>query len=370
MFRLLSCVLALAGVARDVSAQAPTSGPDTIVFTNGDRLAGRFVSSSGSAVKFKSDVLGDITVDWSKVKELHTSSKVAVIRKGVQLGKHSDASTIPQGTLSMENQNLQVTSPPQPPQSIPVADSNAIVDQASFEKTLNHPPGFLHGWAGVVTFGGTLVVATQDNKTFSGSVGLVRAEPGESWMADRNRTIFDLSASYGELSQPGTPTVKTSIFHGDAERDEYLDRRMFVFGQAVYDHNFSQGLDLQQTYGGGAGWTMLQDPNQTLDLRASMSYIRQQFHDAPSQDLIGSTFAEHYKRKFKRGLVADQQISVQPAWSNTRAYSASFSTLLAMPVYKRLSASTGVVDTFLNDPPAGFKKNSFQFTLGLTYTKP
>ena len=95
---MLSC-FSRRGAAR---FQAPASGSDTIVFVNGDKLAGKFVSSSGSSVKFKSDVLGDITVAWSKVKELHTSSKVAVIRKGVQLGKHSDTAAIPQGTLSME----------------------------------------------------------------------------------------------------------------------------------------------------------------------------------------------------------------------------------------------------------------------------
>jgi hypothetical protein len=27
----------------------------------------------------------------------------------------------------------------------------------------------------------------------------------------------------------------------------------------------------------------------------------------------------------------------------------------------------GSLDTFLNDPPPGFRKNSFQFTAGLTY---
>src|ERR1022692_4373013 len=155
-----------------------------------------------------------------------------------------------------------------------------------------------------------------------------------------------------------------------AERDEYLDHSIFVFGQAVYDHNFSQGLTLQHTYGGGIGWTVIQDPNQTLDLKGSVVYIRQQFEEPPDQDLIGSIFAEHYRRKFKRGLVADQQLFIQRAWNGTRAYSASFNTLLTLPVYKRLVASTGVIDTFLNDPPAGFKKNSFQFTLGLTYTLP
>jgi hypothetical protein len=368
MLRFFSYCLALVCFALRLPAQAPTPGPDTIVFVNGDKLAGHFVSSSGASVKFKSDVLGDITVDWSKVKELHTSSKVAVIRKGVELRKHSDPSTIPQGTLSMENQNVQVVSPPQPPQSIPVSDTSVIIGQPSFEKALNREPGFLHGWTGAVTLGGTFIHATQDNETFNGAISLVRAEPEENWIAPRNRTIFDFSASYGELSQPGTPTVKTSIFHGDAERDEYLSQRMFVFGEAVYDHNFSQGLDLQQVYGGGLGWTVIQDANQTLDLKGGMSYIRQQFQAPPDQDLIGSTFAEHYKRKFKRGLVADEQLSITPAWNNTSDYSAAFSTLVAMPVYKHLSASTGIIDTFLNDPPAGFKKNSFQFTLGLTFT--
>ena len=41
-----------------------------------------------------------------------------------------------------------------------------------------------------------------------------------------------------------------------------------------------------------------------------------------------------------------------------------------MPVYKRLSFTVGTIDTFLNDPPPGFKKNSFQFTTGVTYALP
>src|ERR1700693_3708982 len=140
MPRLLGCILALFCMAHYASAQAPAAGPDTIVFINGDKLAGKFVSSSGSSVKFKSDVLGDITVDWSKVKELHTSAKVAVIPKGVQLKKHGDTSAIPQGTLSVENQNVQVVGPPQPARSIPVSDASIIVDQPSFEKALNQAP--------------------------------------------------------------------------------------------------------------------------------------------------------------------------------------------------------------------------------------
>ncbi len=367
MMRLGSLVIVIFSTI-DLSAQTPSPGPDTIVFTNDDKLVGHFVSSSGSSVKFKSDVLGDITVDWSKIKELHTASKVAVLRKGVRLDKHSDPSTVPQGTLNMEGQNIQVSAPPQAPQTIRVSDTATIVDQPAFEKALEHPPGLLHGWTGAITLAGTFVVATQDNETFSGAINLLRVEPSEAWIAPRNRTIFDFSASYGELSQPGTPAVKTSIYHADVERDEYLSPRIFAFGEAAFDHNYSQGLNLQQNYGGGIGWTVIQDANQTLDLKASMDYISQQFQVGPSESLVGSTFAQHYHRKFKRGLSADEVLSFTPAWNDTNAYTAWFNTQLTMPVYKHLSASTGVIDTFLNNPPVGFKKNSFQYILGLTYT--
>jgi hypothetical protein len=41
-----------------------------------------------------------------------------------------------------------------------------------------------------------------------------------------------------------------------------------------------------------------------------------------------------------------------------------------MALYKRISLNVSALDTFLNDPPSSFKKNSFQFTTGLTYSLP
>jgi hypothetical protein len=367
--RLTFCVVfTLLLLTFPVLAQPPAApGPDTIIFPNGDKLSGHFISATGSAVKFKSDALGDLTIDWSKIQELHTAEKVAIIRKGVELSKHANPSSVPQGTLTVENQNAQVAAPPQPAQSIPLSDTSAIVDQPSFERALTQKPGFLADWAGTVTAGASLVNATQDNRTFNGAVSLVRAEPAETWLSPSNRTSVDFSATYGDISQPNTPTIKTSIFHGDAERDEYFTDGVFAFGRADFDHNYSQGLNLQQTYSGGIGWTAIQTSNQTLDVKGGMSYVRQQFQAGPDQSLIGSIIGEHYNRTFKRGLVLDQHLTLFPAWNNLNAYSALFSTMFTLPVYKRVSASTGIIDTFLNDPPPGFQKNSFQFNFGLTY---
>ena len=61
---------------------------------------------------------------------------------------------------------------------------------------------------------------------------------------------------------------------------------------------------------------------------------------------------------------------MSPAWTNTRAYSAYGGVGITLPVYKRFGFTANLIDSFLNDPPPGFKKNSVQFTTGLSYTLP
>src|SRR5579872_1432929 len=211
--------------------------PDVVVFTNGDHLAGHFVKATNSAVTFKSDALGDLSIDWSKIKELHTSANVAVIRKGVKITKHHNPSDVPQGMLAVENQAVQLT--PSAGSPIPVADTSAIVDQPEFQKALTQSAGFFSNWKGALTGGLTLVQATQNNRTFNTAVSLTRTDPTESWMNPSNRMEVDFAETYGQISQPGTPTVKTSILHAGAQRDQYFTASLFGFGEAAFDHNFS-----------------------------------------------------------------------------------------------------------------------------------
>ncbi|MDE3196835.1 MAG: DUF481 domain-containing protein [Acidobacteriota bacterium] len=346
-------------------AQAPAKPePDTLVLTDGEKLIGKFVGSTGSSLQFKSDAVGQVNVDWSKVQELHTAGQYAVIPKTAKLGRHPEASSVPRGTVAAGDQKIEVAS-----KSMPVGDVGQVVDAATFDKAINGQPNFFRGWQGSATLGASFVEATQNSRTLTDSIALVRVVPTEDWLERRDRTTFNFSSSYGLVTQPNTPTVKTSIYHADAERDEYLSPAIFGFGQALFDHNYSQGLDLQQTYVGGIGWSVFRRPNQTLDLKGGMSYIRQQFAGAAaSMNLASSVFDEKYMRKFFHGTTFTQEFSVSPSWTESRAFSAFGSANLALPVYKRFSFSVGTIDTFLNDPPPGFKKNSVQFSTGLTYT--
>jgi len=346
-----------------------TAEPDVLIFTNGEKLIGHLESATGPSVVFKSDMAGELTIAWTKIQELHSSQKFAAIPANVKLRRREDAVNIPQGTLTMTGQQLEIHSGRQGTQrNMPVGEVSNVVDQAAFERAFERS-SFLQGWTGGATAGVSLTEATQKNQTFTAAVALVRAVPAANWLDLRSRTIIDFTEAYGKLTQPGSPAVKTSLYHAAIEQDWYLTPRVFAFGHAIFDHSFSQGLDLQQTYGGGLGFVVFKRPNQELDFKASADYIDQQFETSSlNKHLFASTFGETYLRTFAHGIFLNEQAGIVPAWTDTSAYSAFASAALTFPVYRRFGLTLGALDNFLNNPPPGFKKNSFQFTAGATYS--
>ena len=178
---------------------------------------------------------------------------------------------------------------------------------------------------------------------------------------------------------PASPdtTVKTDIFAASFEQDKYFSPRFYALGHTSFNHDYSQGLDLQQVYGAGVGWTPITSPKQQLDVKADIHYEKQNFQqqaapavNSPDQNLIGSTISELYHRDLPYKVIFTESADVLPAFNNSNAYSADATVGFVLPVYKRLGVNFTATDNFLNDPAVGFKKNSFQFVTGVTYTLP
>ena len=381
LIALLACIIAIPNMA---SAQAQaSSGPDVLVLANGDTLHGKLVNASGGKVTFHSDALGDVSLGWDKIKELRTSGSYAVLEKNAKIRGKNKAAQIPTGPLEVTNQSVTVRSETAAsPAAIPVGSADYIMDKSTLDKELYHQPGFTSGWNGAATAGAAIVTATENQYTFSGGIGLVRAIPTVSWLTPRDRTSIDFTGSFGKITQPAytdpvtgfvVPAIvtKSAIYHAGAERDQYLSSPMFVLAQVAFDHNFGQDLDLQQIYGGGLGWTFLKTPRQEADVKGTIQYEKQQFisDSAANQNLIGSTFALSYVLHRKL-ITYTQGLAFIPAYNNMHAYSANETNTLAFPAYKNFSFSMGTLDSYLNDPPLSLpptKRNSFQFTMGVTY---
>ena len=363
---------------------------EELTLRNGDRLTGQLLSSTGTEIKFKSDLAGDVSVKREDVKKLKSDRNFAVVPKDVKDARNSDM--VPQGEIKIAEKGI-VVSPiskakveinaepaksqvkPEPiikvavaEKEIPTAQIAYIVDDATYQKEIHKRIGFRSGWDGHITTGTSMIYSTQNSYLFQVDTALKRTVPTVSWLDPKLRTIINFTVSAGKTTQPGTPETITNIYHLDAERDEYFSRRGYYLQGLSFDHNFSQGLVLQQNYGAGLGATLLKEKNAEFDVTTDLHYASQHFNATANVSelnlkLVGSTITETYTRKFGR-IHVDEKLAADVAWNNAKAFSASGNSSVRLPVYKKLSFAVSTIDSFLNNPQVGYKKNSFQLTTG------
>ena len=259
-FTMAIAALSLAaGISPQALSQSAASpAPDILILTNGDQLTGKLLSEANGTVTFHSDMAGDLTFSWDKIKSIRTSQKFAVIQQGQHISRKTPDSEVAQGTVAIQDAEVRVETTGGT-KNISQKDAQYMVDEASYSSEVHRNPNWRYGWSGALTAGAADVEATTNSRSFTGGAAFVRTVPGVSWLDPRYRTSADFAAAYGSLSQAGGATTKTNILHADAEHDWFLSPRFYLLVDTSFDHNYSQGLNLQQIYGGGMGFVLIQD---------------------------------------------------------------------------------------------------------------
>jgi hypothetical protein len=372
---LFSGALFQPAITAQTQGAAGKPAPDVIVFTNGDQLTGTLERATGDSFVFKSDVVGEVTVSSEKIKELRANGKFVALKKDEKITRTSKQP----GAITYDDNAISVADTKSgAPEVIPVKNLADLIDDATFTAEVTNNPGIWYGWHGAISGGITAIESTQTGQSYNLAVTLARLIPSVDFLPPRTRTTVNALETYGKITQPAIPqtipptlasTTKTSIFHADAEHDKYFTPKLYGLVGVSFDHNFSQGLNLQQIYGAGIGLTLIKTPVQEFDVKADVHYERQNFQPpTPNTNLIGSSFTELYHRNLPAKIIFTESGTFIPAWNNTNAYSAIFAAGLQLPTYKRLSLNVNLLDNYLNNPAVGFNKNSLQFITGVLYT--
>jgi hypothetical protein len=391
-FLLLAALSAFAQSAAKKPIKPTTKAEvkEELILKNDDKLTGQLLNSTGKEIKFKSDLAGEVTIAWENVKELKSKRQFAIVSKDVKDAR--DSAMVPQGTISIGEKEIVVSTMSETKAAISGAPTEAepkpgvpskavattkeipssrvafIVDDPSYLKEIHKKIGWKSGWDGHVTTGTAMIFSTQNSYLFQVDTALKRTVPTVSWLDPKLRTIVDFTLSAGKTTQPGTPETITNIYHVGAERDEYFSPRGYYLQSLSFDHNYSQGLVLQQSYGAGVGATLFKKEDSEWDVTSNLHYESQQFNATAdvselSLHLIGSTVTEAYTQKWGK-ISFDEKFLADIAFNNASAFSASGTSSVRMPVYKNLAFSVSTIDNFLNNPQVGYKKNSFQLSTG------
>lgn len=329
---------------------------DTLIFHNGDVLSGTLVRADAAVCIFHSDQAGTVTVPWANVRQLHTEKTYIVVASDGHI--YNGQLIVDGGT--MEIASLTSTQP----WFVPPAAIRMVVDPKTYKQAVTAHPLPWQSWRGLISGGFSQVSATQSSTSYTTRLDLDRPVPTLSWLPQRSDTLLHFQGTYGKLSQPGKPLVRTSIFTGGLEQDQDLSKRLFLFGNAQYDHNLAQGLQLQQAYGGGLGWKLLDSAASILDLKADVHWTHQRFLTPSVDAFLASSFTESLRENYGR-VVWNESVSLTPSYTRGLAYQMSGVSSWAVPVYKSISLNFTAVDSYLHNPQPGFLRNSLQFSTGL-----
>jgi hypothetical protein len=103
-------------------------------------------------------------------------------------------------------------------------------------------------------------------------------------------------------------------------------------------------------------------------LKASAGYIQRGYYNAAfNKSLASSSFSEQYRYKRKH-VQFQEELFGEPAWNNSKAWAAGGNATLTFPVSDTLSVEISSTDMLLNGVPSGYRRNSFQLSMGITYS--
>src|SRR5206468_4227797 len=124
---VVSCLLCGGAFNLSVAAEEKSvaSAADVIVFKNGDQLTGTLLREIGKTVVFKSDMVGELTVPTSKVKELRSKGSFAVLKKHEKIA----LTTKEPGDITLSNDTVTIVDPSGTADPVPVKDLEFVVDK-------------------------------------------------------------------------------------------------------------------------------------------------------------------------------------------------------------------------------------------------
>ncbi|HXW89298.1 MAG TPA: DUF481 domain-containing protein [Terriglobales bacterium] len=342
-------------------AAAPFGAADTVVLNNGVNLIGSVDSADGKQLVLKTDYADDVTIQWSKVKEITTDKPIFVVTP--------DKKTV-SGVVTSEAGNLIIHSS-SGDVKVPLADVKTIrslKQQETYESSLQ--PSFAQDWKGGVNLG--FALARGNSNTTNLNVGFQADRKTES-----DETKAYLTSVYADNTAPGGGVTANAILWGLAYKHD-LNKRIFGFVSADYTHNELQFLSLQQIYSGGLGLHAINTPNTTLDIFAGINYTRQNYSAGATslgispgvtRNILGLTTGETFAHKFGSITAFTEDFTFFPGLTDPGQYLFAFDAAATTKISKWLGWQISVNDRYVSNPPIlGTKSNDVIFSTGVTVT--
>lgn len=323
---------------------------DQIVLSNGDRLTGTIAKSDGKTLIIKTDLAGDVTVQWPAVQQINSSQSLHV---ALENGK-----TVV-GPIATSDGNFAVTTATAGTVTVPRTEVTALrsdSEEAAYEKTLH--PGLLQGWTVGANVGFALTRGNSQTKN------LALAFTGDRKTSNDEIALY-ANTVYASNDAPGAvPGTTANAIQAGARYSSNLTARLFGYGAGDFQTDALQDLNLRSVLGGGLGFHAIKSDRTTLDFLGGLNYTRENY-SAFNRNFAALTLGEELNHKLGAATVLTQKLYFFPDLSDTGQYRGTFNLGTVTKLSKWLGWQNAFGDIYVTNPPVGKKQNDIILTTGL-----
>lgn len=347
------------------AASAPA---DQVSLKNGDRLTGTIIKSDEKALLIKTDLAGDVNVQWDAVTSIVSSQTLHLVLKDGQTivgivttsGDKFEVATKDTGAVTAAREAV-------------VGVRNDVVQKAYDDQIerLRHPH-LTDFWSGLLDTGLSLTRGNSESLTYALSGKAAR-------VTERDKISVYSTAIYTNSTINGVNSTTAHAIRGGIRGDLNVSARLFVFGFTDFEYDQFQNLDLRNVLGGGLGYHAIKTKNTTFDVFAGGSYDQDFFAavaatattpatPSTSRKLAEIVLGETFNAKLNNRTTLTEQFSLFPGVSETGNYRFQFDSTAATKLKNWLSWQVTYSDRYLSNPLAGFKRNDLLLSTGLRLT--
>jgi putative salt-induced outer membrane protein len=350
-FGVVSCLLAL-------SVRA-----DQVTLKNGDRLTGTIVKSDAKTMLIKTELAGEVNVQWDAVTSIVSSQALHLALKDGQTVVGTV--TTVDGKLDVATKTTgEVVAPKETVVTVRNDDEEKSYD-AEIDRLRN--PRLTDFWSGMLDTGLSVTRGNSATLAYNLSAKAVRA-------TSRDKISVYSTAVYA--SDDTTPPSRTTAhaIRGGIRGDLNVSERLFVFGFTDFEYDQFQDLDLRNVLGGGLGYHVIKTKNTTFDVFGGGDYEQEYFSASPAfpTGLTRKTgevvLGEELDTKLNGRTTLSEKFSLFPNVSDTGNYRFQFDVVAATKLKAWLGWQVTYSDRYLSNPLPGLKKNDVLLSTGLRLT--
>jgi len=342
-----------------LSAFSPLLFADQVVLKNGDRLTGTITKSDGKVLIIKTEFAGDVTVQWPAVQEITSTQPLHVATQ--------DGKTVV-GPVTTTDSTLVVRTPANG--SVNVAKANVTAlrsdsEEAAYEKSLH--PTLWQGWVAGANVGFALTRGNSETKN------LAIAFTGDRKTSHDEIALYTNTVYATNDVPTAVPHVTANATQGGARYDRNFTKVLFGFGNADFQTDALQTLNLRSVLGGGLGFHAINTSRTTLDFLGGLNYTRENYVGL-SRNFAALTLGEELMHKLGASTVLSEKLYFFPDLSQTSNYRATFNFGTITKISKWLGWQNAFGDIYVTNPPTvpapgpQLKQNDIQLTTGLNFT--